>query len=62
MIPNMGGFGDGGHYDNNGQWVRTKFCFVYCGPERCNCMPPGGVDHLPMDSHAVQVVVEKKSE
>lgn len=18
---------------------RTKFCFVYCGPDRCNCMP-----------------------
>jgi len=30
-----------GHYDDDGIWQRTKFCFVYCG-ERCDCGPPNG--------------------
>jgi hypothetical protein len=29
-----------GYYDEKGQWQRTKFCLVYCGPERCTCGPP----------------------
>ena len=29
----------GGYYDKDGNWIRTKFCFAYCG-EACNCMPP----------------------
>lgn len=30
-----------GYYDDNGEWQRTKFCFVSCGAA-CTCMPPGG--------------------
>lgn len=37
----------GGHYDANGQWVQTKRCFVYCGPERCDCQPPMGRHYSP---------------
>lgn len=29
-----------GYYDDNGEWQRTKFCFVAC--QHCTCMPPGG--------------------
>lgn len=36
------GFGLNGHYDDNGSWQRTKFCFVSCGA-RCDCGPPGGL-------------------
>jgi hypothetical protein len=32
---------DGGHYDDRGNWQRTKFCFVSCG-DRCTCTPPLG--------------------
>lgn len=31
----------GGHYDDNGEWQRTKFCFVDCG-DQCDCVPPFG--------------------
>jgi len=40
-------WGAGGHYDENGTWVRTKFCFISCG-DRCDCTPPGGVYQLPV--------------
>lgn len=39
MLPNKPGIA-GGHYDKDGHWVRTKFCFLPCPPERCDCMPP----------------------
>jgi hypothetical protein len=29
-----------GYYDKAGIWQRTKFCLVYCGPDRCDCCPP----------------------
>jgi hypothetical protein len=29
-----------GHYDDQGRWQRTKFCFRSCG-HRCDCGPPG---------------------
>jgi hypothetical protein len=28
-----------GHFDEEGNWHRDKFCFVACPPEKCNCMP-----------------------
>lgn len=28
-----------GYYNDNGQWVRLKHCFIQCPPERCDCMP-----------------------
>src|SRR5690348_11489670 len=31
-----------GYYDDNGEWQRTKFCFVSCGAA-CTCGPPGGL-------------------
>lgn len=40
-------FGAGGYYDDSGKWVKLKHCFLYCGPERCDCSPPGGVYQLP---------------
>jgi hypothetical protein len=36
-----------GYYDKDGQWQRTKFCFVYCG-ERCTCSPPNGIYNIKM--------------
>lgn len=35
----------GGYYNEQGNWVRTKFCFMSCG-ESCDCMPPGGIWHI----------------
>lgn len=32
----------GGYYDEQGEWQRSKFCFVDCG-DRCICRPPGGL-------------------
>lgn len=32
-----------GYYDKDGLWHRTKFCFVYCGKEKCTCQPPNGI-------------------
>jgi hypothetical protein len=31
-----------GYYDDNGEWQRTKYCFVSCGAQ-CTCGPPGGI-------------------
>lgn len=31
---------DDGYYDKDNNWVRTKFCLVYCGPDRCTCSNP----------------------
>jgi len=28
-----------GYYDEDGSWIRTKFCFSQCPPEVCDCMP-----------------------
>jgi hypothetical protein len=36
----------GGYYDDTGHWVRTKYCFVFCGLS-CNCMPPLGLEYVP---------------
>lgn len=33
-----------GYYDDNGDWQRSKFCFVSCG-DACTCMPPFGVHY-----------------
>ena len=33
-----------GYYDDEGNWQRTKYCFVSCG-ERCTCMPPGNLHY-----------------
>lgn len=30
-----------GYYDDNGEWQRTKYCFMSCGAA-CTCMPPFG--------------------
>lgn len=38
------GLGLNGYYDENGNWQRTKFCFVSCG-QRCDCLPPGGLHY-----------------
>ena len=35
----------GGYYDDEGNWKRMKFCFMYCGKDRCDCGPPGGRYH-----------------
>lgn len=52
-LPSMAG----GHYDHNGEWVQTKHCFVYCGPERCTCQPPMGQHYSPQhDKRAERLV------
>lgn len=41
-----------GFYDDQGNWQRTKFCFVDCG-DRCTCKPPLGIwraDSAPKNS------------
>jgi hypothetical protein len=35
LIPQLGD----GYYDDEGNWQRTKFCFVQC--QHCTCQPPG---------------------
>lgn len=47
----------GGHYDGKGEWVQTKHCFAYCGPERCNCQPPGNRHYDPVRDQALQFPV-----
>ena len=42
----------------NGQ--RTKFCFVYCGPDRCDCMPKTYVPSHPIHPHPKGGIEEKK--
>jgi len=37
---------------------RTKFCFVYCGPDRCDCMPRN--TPYPIHPHPKGGVEEKK--
>lgn len=37
-----------GQYDEAGVWHSNKKCFVYCGPERCDCGPPLGYRRPPM--------------
>lgn len=32
-----------GQYDKHGRWQKYKHCFVYCGPDRCDCGPPNGI-------------------
>lgn len=32
-----------GYYDENGNWQRTKFCFMAC--RHCDCMPPSGLHY-----------------
>ncbi len=41
------GGGRDGHYDDKGQWQRTKFCFMSCG-DRCTCGPPNGMYYSPI--------------
>ena len=40
---------------------RTKFCFVYCGPDKCDCMPRGGM-HEPYipPTPPLEIVPEKE--
>jgi len=40
MIPISTDFSGGGYRDSDGNWIRTKFCFMYCGPDRCDCCDP----------------------
>lgn len=40
---------EGGHYDEQGKWIQTKFCFVYCGPDRCNCQRPDLIKETSME-------------
>lgn len=47
----------GGHYDTQGQWVRTKHCFAYCGVERCDCAPSNGVYYSPMHDQRLKAPV-----
>jgi len=35
----MGSWLGDGYYDDEGNWQRTKFCFMAC--EHCTCQPPG---------------------
>lgn len=51
----------GGHYDANGQWVQTKFCFFSCG-DRCDCMPPDGVFQLPRPTIEVSLPEDSSNE
>ena len=30
-----------GYYDENGNWQRSKFCFMTC--HDCTCLPPLGI-------------------
>lgn len=53
--------GSDGYYDENGDWQRTKFCFVSCG-DRCTCKPPGGIWHINRSVEAVKEKEEKKNE
>lgn len=34
------GFYGGGYIDKDGKWIKMKHCFMYCGPERCDCTDP----------------------
>jgi len=34
-----------GRYDDSGQWISMKHCFMSC-EENCNCTPPDGVRDL----------------
>lgn len=44
---------------SNGQ--RTKYCFVYCGPERCDCGATNIVwKHPPHEFSVTRDVEEKK--
>lgn len=36
-----------GYYDESGYWKRTKFCFKYCGADRCTCQPPNKAYYNP---------------
>lgn len=29
-----------GYYDSEGNWIKTKFCFVPCPPDKCTCQTP----------------------
>ena len=37
----------GGYYNDEGHWIRLKYCFIYCGPTKCNCGPPDGKYYNP---------------
>ena len=36
-----------GYYNEDGFWVNTKRCFVYCGSDKCDCSPPGNQFYNP---------------
>lgn len=42
-----------GYYDENGNWKRTKLCFMHCG-SRCTCSPPGGIYFRPPEEKKVK--------
>jgi hypothetical protein len=45
-------FGLNGYYDDNGNWQRTKFCFMAC--QRCDCQPPGGLHYSALHDHRLK--------
>jgi hypothetical protein len=54
------GFSLNGSYDKHGCWHRNKFCFVYCGPERCDCGPPMGMQYNPAFDESLHKVETAK--
>ena len=41
-----------GYYDANGDWQRSKFCFVDCG-SNCTCKPPNGIYHKNLPANTI---------
>lgn len=55
MFPHI----QGGYYNDDGKWVKQKFCLLPC--RDCNCMPPGGVwDKKDLPKNAEEKSEEKK--
>ena len=53
-----------GYYDEEGHWIRTKYCFVSCGA-RCDCGPPFGQyikPGSPADLKLKEMIVETLKE
>lgn len=45
-----------GYYDADGNWQRTRYCFVACPPDKCTCKPPGGIWHKKQEGAMSQQV------
>lgn len=44
LLPSVG---RNGYYDDRGLWNRTKFCFIACCGDLCDCGPPGNRYYAP---------------